>query len=98
MPDQRWVFMTPWCVALESRLHLLVEACESDGWSGFAHLLKLNLPARTNGEDFRKIREALALLGAVAHADEAAFLYLLEHYCGVTMADEPVGGDPDHHP
>ncbi|KAE9018163.1 hypothetical protein PR001_g14213 [Phytophthora rubi] len=90
MPDQRWVFMTPWCVALESRLHLLIEAGESHGWSGFARLLKLNLPARTNGEDFRKIREALALLGAVAHADEAAFLYLLEHYCGVTMADGPL--------
>ncbi|KAF1790405.1 hypothetical protein GQ600_3054 [Phytophthora cactorum] len=81
-------FLSPWCDALNKRLHYNYIEFEEDPQAptyGDAPYEKFC----SNEEDFRskfqQVREALMLLSAVAHADQNGWKYLLMKYCEVTL-------------
>ncbi|KAF1786285.1 Leucine-rich repeat domain, L domain-like [Phytophthora cactorum] len=90
--EERWGFLTPWCDALNKRLHYNPIEFEEDPRDVQKRRLMVTLPMRklcSNEEDYRskfqQVREALMLLSAVAHADQNGWKYLLMKYCEVDL-------------
>ncbi|KAG7386889.1 hypothetical protein PHYPSEUDO_015094 [Phytophthora pseudosyringae] len=73
-PKVRWVFLAPWCAMFEGRISYVWVEHEEEVW---------DVPKRR-----LEVREALALLAAVAHADQDGWRYLLKMHGGVFFGTE----------
>ncbi|KAE8992148.1 hypothetical protein PF010_g18797 [Phytophthora fragariae] len=97
---QRWGFLAPWCRVLEHRISYSWPTFDEEVWDCPNRRLEVELPTRydkNSGGDwvykgykefmatFDKVREALALLAAVAHVDQLAWKYLLQNHCHVEL-------------
>ncbi|KAG7381438.1 hypothetical protein PHYPSEUDO_006016 [Phytophthora pseudosyringae] len=94
-------FLSPWCVFVEDKIDYKWPKREEDYWAEPRRRLEVYLPTRgdtnwgepiyPNDQAFlthlRKIREALALLAAVAHFDPTAWKCILELYCDVEFGE-----------
>ncbi|EGZ08159.1 hypothetical protein PHYSODRAFT_340000 [Phytophthora sojae] len=93
--DQRWGFLVPWCEALNRRFDFNGTEYEDTDRDAQTRRLRVTLPSRRFCADqesfktkFQQVREALALLSAVARVDHAAWKFLLSSYCGVDLGKE----------
>ncbi|KAE9311582.1 hypothetical protein PF008_g20180 [Phytophthora fragariae] len=77
--DRRWGFLAPWCAVLKGLLHYEYPKRDEEVWDVQKRRLQINS---------KKIREALALVSAVAHVDQSAWRYLLDKYCEVDFRQE----------
>ncbi|KAG3119510.1 hypothetical protein PI124_g1201 [Phytophthora idaei] len=84
--EERWGFLAPWCELLNGRLEYENFSYDLDVWDRRKYSIGLKLEdeeLETNLASLERVREALALLAAVAHVDHAAAKYLLDKYCEV---------------
>ncbi|EGZ17064.1 hypothetical protein PHYSODRAFT_300253 [Phytophthora sojae] len=95
--EQRWSFILPWCKVLHKKIKLKPLERDWDVWAkvpaGDSDGEEFELDMEWSGEDyfqdkFCQVREALALLAAVAHVDQLAWKYLLKEHCGVRLGKE----------
>ncbi|KAG6576515.1 uncharacterized protein IUM83_08967 [Phytophthora cinnamomi] len=88
--EQRWGFLGPWCQALAHKVQyarLRCEGADEGGWERRERQLQVALGPQRHPQDayepseLVRVREALALLAAVAYVDHAAWKYLLLAHC-----------------
>jgi hypothetical protein len=93
---ERWDFMTAWLEILDRRIKYKQVAHEEEVWEAEKRVLEVTLPCKlsskyecyTQGEflyDLQEVREALALVAAVAHIDQEAWKFLLNKIWGVKL-------------
>ncbi|EGZ23602.1 hypothetical protein PHYSODRAFT_295929 [Phytophthora sojae] len=91
--EQRWGFLNPWCQALAHKVQYTRFRCEGSGregepvWESKGRQLQVAVGSQRHAQDayipseLVRVREALALLAAVAHVDHEAWKYLLHAHC-----------------
>ncbi|KAE8978372.1 hypothetical protein PR003_g25806 [Phytophthora rubi] len=83
--EQRWGFLAPWCQALAHKIQYAPFRCEGAcSWDSRGRQLQVALGSPRDAyepSELVRVREALALLAAVAHVDHAAWKYLLLAHC-----------------
>ncbi|KAG6959479.1 hypothetical protein JG688_00010044 [Phytophthora aleatoria] len=90
---QRWEFLEPWLEILDRRIKCKQAAKEEEVWEAEKRVLEVMLPYKlspkyerySDGEflyDLQEIREALALVAAVAHVDQEAWKFVLNKIWG----------------
>lgn len=84
--EGKWSFMAAFCSTLAGLIQLCNPNDEMDGWGDQKPSLKVIPPSFQKPPiSPKKLREALALLMAVAHVDQRAFKHLLTHYCSIRL-------------
>ncbi|KAG3010133.1 hypothetical protein JG687_00014087 [Phytophthora cactorum] len=110
---QRWGFLAPWCQVLQRNVHYTGFKCEGTGkesWESKARSLQVTLPKRndylrphlqheaTYQLELVKIREALAILAAVARVDHFGWKWLLATQCQLNWWKQGEENFPEHLP
>ncbi|KAI9985153.1 hypothetical protein PInf_004467 [Phytophthora infestans] len=110
---QRWGFLAPWCQVLQRNVHYTVFKCEGTGkesWESKTRALHVTLPKRTDylrpqlqhegtyQLELVEVREALAVLAAVAHVDHFAWKWLLVTQCQLNWWKQGEENFPEHLP
>ncbi|KAE9200514.1 hypothetical protein PF004_g18977 [Phytophthora fragariae] len=85
--DREWEFWSDESYFLEVKLPMRCGMTEDENGDEYEYGMEWS------GENefkkkFKKVREALALLAAVAHVDQSAWKYLLSRYCAVKLGGE----------
>ncbi|KAE9006980.1 hypothetical protein PF011_g11329 [Phytophthora fragariae] len=92
----QWEFLDPWLEILGRRIKYKPVAFEEEVWDAEKRVLEVTLPAKNSDNyerysqsefnyDLREVREALALVAAVAHVDQEAWKFVLNKVWGLKL-------------